>query len=146
MASNKYKVIYKELPIKDISFLRRESFSPTGNEKDFYRSLKKSISKHGLKDPVSIEYGGDRYGDKFKIIIGNNRMVIAEELGINKIPALIVNYKPDTFNIEGKVLNTDEEIRSYFYLPDKVQVRRNKEGIIDQIMPHYYMEVKHLYV
>ena len=130
MSYHMIKVIYKELPINEISYLDREEFSPTGPEKDFYNFLKKSISKHGLKDPVHIEYGGKSYGDIFKVIVGNNRMVIAKELGIDKIPTIIVNHKADTFNIEGKILNTDEDIRKYFYLPNKVEIRREKMLLI----------------
>ena len=63
------KVIYKELPIDKISYLNREEFSSTGPEKDFYNFLKKSISKHGLKDPVHIEYGGEDYRDIIKLIV-----------------------------------------------------------------------------
>ena len=140
------KIIYKELPIDKIYYLNRLEFSPTGSEKDFYYSLKASMLKHGFKDPVHIAYGSEEYGDIFKVIVGNNRMVIAKELGIDKIPAIIVNHKSDTFNIEGKILNTDEDIKKYFYLFDKVEIRRNKKGIIDQVMPQCYMEVKHLYV
>ena len=145
MSYHMIKVIYKELPINEISYLDREEFSPTGPEKDFYNFLKKSISKHGLKDPVHIDYGSQSYGDIFKVIVGNNRMVIAKELGIDKIPTIIVNHKADTFNIEGKVLNTDEEIREYFYLPDKVEIRRKKD-VINQIMPIDFNLVRGSYV
>ena len=140
------KVIYKELPIDKVSYLTREEFSPTGGEKEFYSFLKKSISKHGFKDPVHIEYGGEDYGDILKVLVGNNRMVIAKELGIDKIPAIIVNHKADTFNIEGKVLNTDKDIRECFYLSDKVEIRRDKKGIIDKIMPIDFNLVRGSYV
>ena len=73
-------------------------------------------------------------------------MVIAEELGIDKVPTIIVNCKADTFNIEGKVLNTDEDIREYFHLPDKVEIRRNNKGIIDKIMPIDFNLVMEFYV
>ena len=140
------KIIYKELPIDQVSYLTRTEFSPTGPEKEFYNFLKKSMSKHGFKDPVHIEYGGEDYGDILKVIVGNNRMVIAKKLGINKIPAIIVNCKADTFNIEGKVLNTDEEIRTYFYLSDKLEIRRDKKDVIDKIMPIEFNLVKESYV
>tara|TARA_R110002020_G_scaffold430332_1_gene639992 strand:- start:65 stop:493 length:429 start_codon:yes stop_codon:yes gene_type:complete len=140
------KIIYKELPIDKISYLAREEFSPTGPEKDFYNLLKNSMSKHGLKDPVHIEYGGEDYGDILKVLVGNNRMVIAKELSIDKIPAIIVNHKADTFNIEGKVLNTDEDIREYFHLSDKLEIRRDKKGVIDQIMPIDFNLVRESYV
>ena len=140
------KIIYKELPIDQVSYLTRTEFSPTGGEKGFYNLLKDSMSKHGFKDPVHIEYGGEDYGDILKVLVGNNRMVIAKELGINKIPAIIVNCKADTFNIEGKVLNTDEDIKEHFHLPDKVEIRRDQKGVIDKIMPIEFNLVREFYV
>ena len=140
------KVIYKELPIDQISYLNRAEFSPTGPEKEFYSLLKNSVSKYGFRDPVYIEYGSEDYGDILKVLVGNNRMVIAKELGINKIPAIILNLKADTFNIEGKVLNTDEDIKKYFHLPDKLIIRRNSKGIIDQISPIDFNLVREFYV
>ena len=67
------KIIYKKLPINEITYLNREKdgFSAEGAEKNFYNSLKASISKHGIKDPVYIEYGSKAYGDVLKIIVGN---------------------------------------------------------------------------
>ena len=146
MSYHMIKVIYKELPINEISYLDREEFSPTGPEKDFYNFLKNSMSKHGFKDPIHIEYGGEDYGDIFKVIVGNNRMAIAEELGIDRVPAIIVNCKADTFNIEGKVLNTDEDIKEYFHISDKLEIRRNKKNIIDKIMPINFDLSKQFYV
>ena len=141
-----YKLIYKKLPIDEISYIKRENFFENGAEKDFYNFLKSSISKHGIKDPVYIEYGGESYGDILKIIVGNNRLTIAHELGIKEIPCIIKNCKPDTYNIEGTVLNTDEEIKRYFHLPNQLQIRRDKDNNIDQIMPVYYMNVMDKYV
>ena len=142
------KLIYKKLPINKISYLNREKdgFSADGVEKNFYNSLKSSISKHGIKDPVYIEYGGESYGDILKIIVGNNRVAIAHELGIKEIPCIIQNFKADIYHIEGTVLNTDEEIKKYFYLPDQLQIRRDKDNNIDQIMPVYYLTVMDKYV
>jgi len=139
------KLIYKKLPINEIHYLKREQFSEKGSEKNFYNSLKESISKHGIKDPVYIEYGSKAYGDILKVIVGNNRLVIANELGIKEIPSIILNHKADIYNIEGTILNTDEEIKKYFHIPDKLQIRR-KKGVIDQIMPAYYPTVKEYYV
>ena len=140
------KLIYKKLPIDEISYLKREEFSADGPEKDFYNFLKSSISKHGIKDPVYIEYGGESYGDILKIIVGNNRVAMAHELGIKEIPCIIKNCKADTYNIEGTVLNTDEEIKKYFCLPDQLQIRRDKDNNIDQIMPPWYVKVMDKYV
>jgi hypothetical protein len=140
------KIIYKELPIDQIHYLQREEFTENGSEKVFYKDLKQSIIKHGIKDPVYIVYGDKAYGDIFKVIVGNNRMVIAKTLGIKTIPSIINNLKSDTFPIEGTVLETDEDIKQYFHLPNQLQIRRDTQGIIDQIMPVYYPTVKEHYV
>ena len=142
------KIIYKKLPINEITYNNREKegFSTEGAEKNFYNSLKASISKHGIKDPVYIEYGSKAYGDVLKIIVGNNRVEIARQLGIKEIPCIIKNCKADTYHIEGLVLNTDEEIKKYFHLPDQLQIRRDKDNNIDQIMPPWYIKEMNEYV
>jgi len=142
------KLIYKKLPISEITYLNREKdgFSAEGAEKKFYNSLRASISKYGIKDPVYIEYGSESYGDVLKIIVGNNRVEIAHQLGIKEIPCIIKNCKADTYHIEGLVLNTDEEIKKYFHLPDQLQIRRDEHNNIDQIMPPWYMKVMDKYV
>ena len=73
-------------------------------------------------------------------------MVIAKTLGIKTIPSIINNLKSDTHSIEGTILETDEDIKRYFHLPDQLQIRRNEQGVIDQIMPVYYQTVKEHYV
>jgi hypothetical protein len=140
------QVLYKEVPIQDIHYLHRQEFTENGPEKSFFSFLKESIAKYGLRDPVHIVYGEPAYGDILKVIVGNNRMVIATLLKIDTIPSIIVNLKSDTHSIQGTVLETDEDIKSYFYLPDQLQIRRTKEGIIDQIMPAHYSTVKEHYV
>ena len=139
------KMIYKELPIEEISHLTRNEFI-NGEEQQFYTSLKNSMTKYGFRDPVHIVYGDKSYGDIFKVIVGNNRMVVAKELNISIIPAIITNFKADSFHIDGEVLHTDEDIKKYFYLPEQLQIRRDEKGDIDQVMPVYYQTVKELYV
>jgi hypothetical protein len=56
------------------------------------------------------------------------------------IPVIITNFKADTLPIEGRVLNTDNEIQELFHLPNDLQIRRDANGDIDQIMPVYYMK------
>ena len=73
------------------------------------------------------------YGDKIHIIVGNNRMTVAKELGIKKVKAIITNFKADQFPLKGRVLKTDEEIKKLFHLPDRVKVRRDKNGEVDQV-------------
>ena len=133
------QTIYAKLPREKIEHLTRAEFI-NGQEQSFHDVLKSSMSKYGFRDPVYCHYGSKAYGDKIKVIVGNNRMVVAKELGIKIIPAVITNFKADTLPIEGQVLNTDAEIKELFHLPNDLQIRRDANGDIDQIMPVYYMK------
>ena len=139
------ETIYTELPFEKIDYLDRPEFH--NDEKEFKDALTQSMKKYGMKDPVYCWANGKAYGDIIKVIVGNNRMAVAKELGIKTIPAVITNFKADTLPIEGKVLNTDEEIRALFYLPKELQIRRDKNGDVDQVMPpHYKGETMEKYV
>jgi hypothetical protein len=137
------KLIYTKLPIDQIEYLDREEFHK--NEKRFKDSLTASIKKHGIIEPVYAEYGHD-YGPKIKVLVGNNRMAVAKALGIKEIPIIVNIWTPETFTLEGRELKTDDEIRSLFKLKDQLQIRRDKEGRIDQIMPPHYPEVENEYI
>ena len=137
------KLIYTKLPIDQIEYIDRPEFHT--KEKEFKNSLTTSIQKNGILEPVYAEYGHD-YGPKIKIIVGNNRMTVAKALGIKEIPIIVNIWTPETFDLEGKELKTDDEIRSLFKLKDQLQIRRNKEGRIDQIMPPYYPTVENEYI
>ena len=137
------KLIYTKLPIDQIEYLERPEFH--NEEKKFKNSLTASIQKNGIMEPVYAEYGND-YGPKIKVIVGNNRMAVAKALGIKEIPIIVNIWTPETFDLEGRELKTDDEIRSLFKLKDKLQIRRDKEGRIDQIMPPYYPEVENEYI
>ena len=67
-------------------------------------------------------------------------MVVAKELGIKTIKAVVTNFKADEFPLEGEVLNTDAEIKKLFHLPNDLQIRRDENGDVDQVMPVYYMK------
>ena len=138
-------MIYAELPIEKIAHLTRAEFM-NGTEQSFHDTLKASMSKHGFKDPVYCHYNSKTYGNKIKVIVGNNRMVVAKELKISIVPAIITNYNADQFPLEGRVLTTDDEIRALFYLPKQLHIRRDKNGDIDQVTPPQFQTVKHHYV
>ena len=133
------ETIYTELPFEKIEYLDREEFYNEG-EKEFKEVLTQSMKKYGMKDPVYCWANGKAYGDIIKVIVGNNRMVIAKELGMKMIPAVITNFKADILPIEGQVLNTDKEIKELFHLPKDLQIRRDANGDVDQVMPVYYMK------
>ena len=139
------QIIYAEVPREKIEHLTRAEFI-NGQEQSFHDALKTSMSEHGFRDPVYCWYGSSAYGNKIKIIVGNNRMVVAKELNIPIIRAVITNYKADEFPLEGRVLKTDDEIRALFYLPKQIHIRRNTDGDIDQVTPPNFQNVKHLYV
>ncbi len=105
------QTIYGEVPREKIIHLTRPEFI-NGQEKSFHDALTASISQHGFRDPVYCVYNHQNWGNKIKIIVGNNRMVVAKELDIKIIPAIITNFKADESPLEGQVLKTDDEIRA----------------------------------
>ena len=126
------ETIYTELPIEDITSMYRPEFYQAG-ERKFRTALIDSMSKGGMKDPVYCWYNSKPYGDKIHILVGNNRMTVAKELGIKKVKAIITNFKADQFPLKGKVLKTDVEIKNLFHLPNRVKVRRDANGEVDQV-------------
>ena len=141
------QTIYAKLLREKIEHLTRPEFI-NGTEKVFHDALTASMSKYGFRDPVYCHYNSKSYGNKIKIIVGNNRMVVAKELNIPIVPAVITNYKADEFPLEGRVLKTDDEIRALFHLPhhEKLHVRRDKNGDIDQVTPPHFPTVQQHYV
>jgi len=130
------ETVYIELPFERITYLDRPEFHK--EEKEFKKALTQSMTKYGMKDPVYCWANGKAYGNIIKVIVGNNRMVVAKELGIKTIKAVVTNFKADEFPLEGEVLETDVEIKKLFHLPNDLQIRRDKNGDVDQVMPPYY--------
>ena len=125
------ETIYTELPFDKITYLDRPEFHK--EEKEFKKALTQSMTKSGMKDPVYCWYNSKPYKDKIHTIVGNNRMTVAKELGIKKVKAIITNFKADQFPLKGKILKTDKEIKNLFHLPDRVEVRRDEHGEVDQV-------------
>ena len=125
------ETIYTELPFDKITYLDRPEFHK--EEKEFKKALTRSMMKSGMKDPVYCWYHSKPYGDKIHTLVGNNRMAVAREIGIKKVKAIITNFKADQFPLKGKVLKTDLEIKNLFHLPDRVEVRRDANGEVDQV-------------
>ena len=139
------ETVYIELPFEKITYLDRPEFHK--EEKEFKDALTQSMTKYGMKDPVYCWYNSKPYGDKIHIIVGNNRMTVAKELGINTIKAVVTNFKADEFPLRGEVLETDVEIKKLFHLPNQLQIRRDENGDVDQVMPAYYQgKVREEYV
>ena len=132
------ETVYIELPFEKITYLDRPEFHK--EEKEFKKALTASMTTYGMKDPVYCWYNSKPYKDKIHIIVGNNRMTVAKELGIKTIKAVVTNFKADEFPLEGEVLETDAEIKKFFHLPNDLQIRRDENGDVDQVMPIYYMK------
>ena len=139
------QIIYAEVPREKILYLTRPEFM-NGQEQSFHDTLTASMSKYGFRDPVYCHYHSKTYGNKIKVIVGNNRMVVAKELNIPIVPTIITNYKAEEFPLEGRVLKTDDEIKALFYLPKQLDIRRDKNGDIDQVTPPDFQTVKQHYV
>ena len=132
------ETVYIELPFEKITYLNRPEFHT--QEKEFKKALTQSMATYGMKDPVYCWANGKAYGNIIKVIVGNNRMVVAKELGIKTIKAVVTNFKADEFPLAGEILETDAEIKKLFHLPNQLQIRRDKNGNVDQVMPVYYMK------
>ena len=130
------ETVYIELPFEKITYLDRPEFHT--HEKEFKDALTTSMKMYGMKDPVYCWYNSKPYGDKIHIIVGNNRMTVAKELGIKTILAVVTNFKADEFPLRGQVLETDAEIKKLFHLPNDLQIRRDENGNVEQVMPAYY--------
>ena len=110
------ETIYTELPFEKIHYLDRPEFHK--KEKKFKLALTESMKKYGIKDPIYCWANGKAYGDIIKVIVGNNRMAVAKELGIKEVPIIVNIWTPETFDLKGRELKTDEEIRSLFKLKE----------------------------
>ena len=89
--------LYAELPIDKIKYLKRPEFFEKGPEHKFYHDLKTSMSKYGMRDPIfAYEYADGT----IKTIVGNNRMVIANELRIKIIRCIITQMKSETSSLK----------------------------------------------
>ena len=123
-------LIYKQIPPQEITHLTRPEFI-NGQEAKFNNALKASIKTHGMRDPVFINQLND---GTLKVTVGNNRMVIAKELGLQKVPCLIRLHDPNNNNLNGQVINTEKEIEDLFYTKEGLDIRK-QNGIIWEVMP-----------
>ena len=128
-------LIYKEVNTQDITHLTRPEFI-NGQEQKFKSTLKESVSKYGIRDPVYINQKAD---GTLKVTVGNNRMVIAKELGIEKIACVIKLHDPQNNNLNGRVLHTEKEIEDVFHSKEGLEIKKH-QGIICEVMPKNYQK------
>jgi len=127
-------LVYKELPIEDITHLTRPEFI-NGQEQKFYDILLNSVKQYGMRDPVFIDQRKDK-NDKviLKVTVGNNRMVIAKKLSFKLVRSIVKLLNPDDNNIEGTPINNEQEIINLFHTKEGLDIRK-KNGIIWEVMP-----------
>ena len=123
-------LVYKELPIEDITHLTRTEFV-NGTEQKFYDALLKSMTEHGMRDPIFISQLKD---GTLKTTVGNNRMVIAKKLGLKLIRSIIKLLDPKNNNIKGRPLNTEQEIIDLFHSKEGLEIKK-ENGVIYEVMP-----------
>ena len=128
-------LVYKEVSTQDITHLTRPEFI-NGQENKFNTALKQSVSKYGLRDPVYINQLKDGI---LKVTVGNNRMVIAKELGIEKIPCVIKLHDPQNNDLNGRVLNTEKDIEDLFHSKEGLEIKK-QNGIICEVTPKNYQK------
>ena len=127
-------LVYKKLPIEDITHLTRPEFI-NGEEQKFYNALLKSMRKYGMRDPVFIDQRKDGNNNLIlKVTVGNNRMVIAKELGLKLIRAIVKLLDPTNNTIKGRPLNNEQEIIDLFHSKEGLEIKK-KEGVIWEVMP-----------
>ena len=128
-------LVYKELPIEDITHLTRAEFI-NGQEQKFYDALLNSMTEHGMRDPVFISQRKNKE-DKviLKVLVGNNRMVIAKQLGLKLIRSIVKLLNPNDNNIEGRPLNNEQEIIDLFFSKEGLQIKKDSNGVICEVMP-----------
>ncbi len=119
-------LVYKELPIEDITHLTRPEFI-NGQEQKFYDTLLNSVKQYGMRDPVFIDQRKDK-NDKviLKVTVGNNRMVIAKKLSFKLVRSIVKLLNPDDNNIEGTPINNEQEIIDLFHTKEGLDIRKKK--------------------
>ena len=123
-------LVYKELLIEDITHLTRTEFV-NGTEQKFYDALLKSMTEHGMRDPIFISQLKD---GTLKTTVGNIRMVIAKKLGLKLIRSIIKLLDPKNNNIKGRPLNTEQEIIDLFHSKEGLEIKK-ENGVIYEVMP-----------
>tara|TARA_R100000322_G_C5377182_1_gene175107 strand:- start:84 stop:500 length:417 start_codon:yes stop_codon:yes gene_type:complete len=126
-------LVYKKLPIEDITHLTRPEFI-NGQEQKFYNALLKSITKHGMRDPIFISQYKDKGRVILKVIVGNNRMVIAKKLGFKLVRSIVKLLNPKNNDIQGRPLNNEQEIIDLFQSKEGLVIKK-EQGIIYEVMP-----------
>ncbi len=120
-----YEIKYAVLPANKIKNALKPSdqYIDYLNElQGFFIKLELSILKEGFRNPIAIKATNEKVSN---IYLGGSRLMIAQKHNLD-IPCIICDF--DNVFPEAKVLNTIEEIRSYF-TDQPVKLLFNHRGI-----------------
>ena len=102
-------IIYAEVDCKDVAYYHNTFDRIKGA--DEFKKLKEDIKLKGVLDPVLIQ----DWPDGMKIEIGEQRLLIANEFGIDKLKAFIYNkLQPEVVHATGERINSLEEVQEKF--------------------------------
>jgi len=84
------KLMRKFQPVEQIQSLNHnwtaETAWITANHPRRLARLRQSIRKHGIVEPIRLCYGHESCGEQRHVVDGHHRIVIAQELGIRRVP------------------------------------------------------------
>lgn len=130
----------KEIPIDQI-----RPFISRARAKAGFEAMKASIKTEGLKMPIQVRDLGrrDANGKRYVLVVGEGRTTAAQELGWEKIPALIIDA-PDQ-EIVGRFL-AENVMRKNIPWQEKGRMIRdeiNRGRTLDEIAAAYHIDPRH---
>ena len=87
-----------------------------------------------MRDPIFISQYKDKGRVILKVIVGNNRMVIAKKLGFKLVRSIVKLLNPKNNDIQGRPLNNEQEIIDLFQSKEGLVIKK-EQGIIYEVMP-----------
>ena len=85
MKNKENKMKYVEVKVSDVIESKYNPSIRTDRDNRKYQSIKESIAKNGLLNPILLAYNGK------KLVAGHRRLNVFKDLGIKYIPAIINN-------------------------------------------------------
>lgn len=108
------KVETINIPLEIIKFRRLEIRSSQGD----MDGLKQSILQHGLLNPILVRRSGSNH---FEVVVGNRRLKAFQDLGIQRIPAKVIEADDRECyvlllveNIQRETLDPLDEARAFY--------------------------------
>ena len=119
---------YKKVRVEEIAF---PSFMPKLNiSSKEIDELEESIRLYGILQPIGICRNDGKEFEEYKylVIFGRKRLLVADKLGIKKIPAVILDIKPSR-----------EEFFKYMAMQPQTHVQMKLEDVWNAIRELYFI-------